>query len=88
MERKDLIESNASIFTKQGKALNEYSKNTCKILVVGNPANTNAYIAMKSAPNIPRENFTAMLRLDHNRALSQLSTKTAKSVGTIKNMIV
>jgi malate dehydrogenase len=59
-----------------------------KVLVVGNPANTNAYIAMKSAPNLPRENFTAMLRLDHNRALSQLATKTGKPVDSIEKMIV
>ena len=73
MERKDLLSANAQIFTAQGKALNAVAKRTVKVLVVGNPANTNAYIAMKSAPDLPAKNFTAMLRLDHNRALSQLS---------------
>jgi malate dehydrogenase len=68
MERKDLLEANAQIFTVQGKALDEVASRDVKVLVVGNPANTNAYIAMKSAPNLKRENFTAMLRLDHNRA--------------------
>ncbi|HSY29938.1 MAG TPA: malate dehydrogenase, partial [Burkholderiaceae bacterium] len=65
MERKDLLEANAQIFTVQGKALDAVAKRTVKVLVVGNPANTNAYIAMKSAPNLPAKNFTAMLRLDH-----------------------
>ena len=88
MERKDLLEANGAIFTVQGKALNEVAKRTVKILVVGNPANTNAYIAMKSAPGLPRENFTAMLRLDHNRALSQLAAKTGKPVGSIEKLIV
>eukprot|EP00658_Telonema_sp_P-2_P051162 TRINITY_DN39195_c0_g1_i1.p1 TRINITY_DN39195_c0_g1~~TRINITY_DN39195_c0_g1_i1.p1 ORF type:complete len:103 (-),score=43.65 TRINITY_DN39195_c0_g1_i1:61-369(-) len=67
--------ANADIFTVQGKALNAVASRSVKVLVVGNPANTNAYIAMKSAPSIPAENFTAMLRLDHNRALHQLSAK-------------
>jgi hypothetical protein len=71
MERKDLLEANAQIFTVQGKALDAVASRNVKVLVVGNPANTNAYIAMKSAPNLPAKNFTAMLRLDHNRALSQ-----------------
>jgi malate dehydrogenase len=88
MERKDLLEANGAIFTVQGKALNEVAKRTVKILVVGNPANTNAYIAMKSAPSLPRENFTAMLRLDHNRALSQLAAKTGKPVASIEKLIV
>ena len=88
MERKDLLEANGAIFTGQGRALNEVAKRTVKILVVGNPANTNAYIAMKSAPALPRENFTAMLRLDHNRALSQLATKTGKPVDSIEKIIV
>jgi malate dehydrogenase len=88
MERKDLLEANGAIFTVQGKALNEAAKRDVKVLVVGNPANTNAYIAMKSAPDLPRENFTAMLRLDHNRALSQLSAKTGKPVDAIEKMIV
>jgi malate dehydrogenase len=88
MERKDLLEANGAIFTVQGKALDAVASRNVKVLVVGNPANTNAYIAMKSAPNLPRENFTAMLRLDHNRALSQLATKTGKSVDSIEKMIV
>ncbi len=70
MERKDLLLENAKIFTVQGKALNAVAKRDVKVLVVGNPANTNAYIAMKSAPDLDPKNFTAMLRLDHNRALS------------------
>jgi malate dehydrogenase len=88
MERKDLLEANAAIFTVQGKALNEAAKRSVKVLVVGNPANTNAYIAMKSAPDLPKENFTAMMRLDHNRALSQLAAKTGKPVESIEKMIV
>ncbi|MSQ69798.1 MAG: malate dehydrogenase [Betaproteobacteria bacterium] len=88
MERKDLLAANAQIFTAQGKALNEVAKRSVKVLVVGNPANTNAYIAMNSAPQLPRENFTAMLRLDHNRALSQLAAKTGKPVDAIEKMIV
>lgn len=88
MERKDLLEANGAIFTVQGKALNAVAKRTVKVLVVGNPANTNAYIAMKSAPDLPRDNFTAMLRLDHNRALSQLALKTGKPVDSIEKMIV
>jgi malate dehydrogenase len=88
MERKDLLSANAQIFTAQGKALNAVAKKTVKVLVVGNPANTNAYIAMKSAPDIPAKNFTAMLRLDHNRALSQLATKLNKPVADIEKLIV
>ncbi len=88
MERKDLLEANAQIFTVQGKALNEVASRNVKVLVVGNPANTNAYIAMKSAPDLPRENFTAMLRLDHNRALSQIAAKTGKPVSSIEKMFV
>ena len=88
MERKDLLEANGAIFTVQGRALDAVASRNVKVLVVGNPANTNAYIAMKSAPSLPRENFTAMLRLDHNRALSQLATKTGKSVDSIEKMIV
>jgi malate dehydrogenase len=88
MERKDLLEANGAIFTVQGKALNEVAKRTVKVLVVGNPANTNGYIAMNSAPDLPRENFTAMLRLDHNRALSQLSAKTGKPVDSFEKLIV
>lgn len=88
MERKDLLEANGAIFTVQGKALDAVASRNVKVLVVGNPANTNAYIAMKSAPSLPRENFTAMLRLDHNRALSQLATKTGKPVEVIEKLIV
>ena len=88
MERKDLLEANGAIFTGQGRALDEVAKRSVKILVVGNPANTNAYIAMKSAPGLPRENFTAMLRLDHNRALSQLAARTGKPVDSIEKLIV
>jgi malate dehydrogenase len=88
MERKDLLEANGAIFTVQGKALNDVARRNVKVLVVGNPANTNAYIAMKSAPDLPRESFTAMLRLDHNRALSQLAAKTGKPVDAIEKMIV
>lgn len=88
MERKDLIEANGAIFTVQGQALNEVASRNVKVLVVGNPANTNAYIAMKSAPDLPQRNFTAMLRLDHNRALSQLASKTGMSVDSIKKLVV
>lgn len=88
MERKDLLTVNAQIFTAQGKALNEVASRDVKVLVVGNPANTNAYIAMKSAPNLPAKNFTAMLRLDHNRALSQLAAKSGAAVADIENLIV
>ena len=88
MERKDLLLENAKIFTAQGKALNEVAQRTVKVLVVGNPANTNGYIAMKSAPSLPKKNFTAMLRLDHNRALSQLAAKAQVPVGSIKKLIV
>ena len=88
MERKDLLEANGAIFTVQGAALDAVAKRDVKVLVVGNPANTNAYIAMKSAPGLNREQFTAMLRLDHNRALSQLATKSGKPVDSIEKMIV
>ncbi len=88
MERKDLLSANAQIFTAQGKALDAVAKKTVKVLVVGNPANTNAYIAMKSAPSIPKKQFTAMLRLDHNRALSQLAAKTGRPVKSIEKLAV
>jgi malate dehydrogenase len=88
MERKDLLSANAAIFTAQGKALNAVASRTVKVLVVGNPANTNAYIAMKSAPDLPRTSFTAMLRLDHNRAASQIATRTGKPVATIEKLAV
>ena len=88
MERSDLLAANAQIFTAQGKALNASASRNVKVLVVGNPANTNAYIAMKSAPDLPRKNFTAMLRLDHNRALSQVAAKTGKAVADIEKLTV
>ena len=88
MERKDLLAANAQIFTLQGKALNAVASREVRVLVVGNPANTNAYIAMKSAPGLPRKNFTAMLRLDHNRAASQIAAKTGKPVSSIEKLIV
>ncbi|MES2935722.1 MAG: malate dehydrogenase [Pseudomonadota bacterium] len=88
MERKDLLEANAQIFTVQGKALDAVASRKVKVLVVGNPANTNAYIAMKSAPNLPAKNFTAMLRLDHNRALSQVAARTGKPVASVEKMFV
>ena len=88
MERKDLLLENAKIFTAQGAALNKVASREVKVLVVGNPANTNAYIAMKSAPDLKPENFTAMLRLDHNRALSQLAGKAGVAVGDIEKLVV
>lgn len=88
MERKDLLTINAQIFTVQGQALNEVASRDVRVLVVGNPANTNAYIAMKSAPDLPAANFTAMLRLDHNRALSQLATKLGRPVAEIQKLAV
>ena len=88
MERKDLLEANGAIFTVQGRALDEAASRECRILVVGNPANTNAFIAMRSAPGLPRKNFTAMLRLDHNRALSQVAARIGKPVDAVEKMIV
>jgi malate dehydrogenase len=88
MERKDLLAANAQIFTAQGKALNAAASRDVRVLVVGNPANTNAYIAMKSAPDLPKKQFTAMLRLDHNRALSQIAAKTGKPVASIEKLCV
>jgi len=88
MERKDLLMENAKIFIEQGKALDAVASRDVKVLVVGNPANTNAYIAMKSAPSLARENFTAMLRLDHNRALSQVAAKANVPVGSVEKMVV
>ena len=88
MERKDLLLENAKIFIEQGKALDRVASRDIKVLVVGNPANTNAYIAMKSAPGLPKKNFTAMMRLDHNRALSQLAAKSGRPVGSIEKLIV
>jgi malate dehydrogenase len=88
MERADLLAANAQIFTAQGKALNAVASRKVKVLVVGNPANTNAFIAMKSAPELDRRNFTAMLRLDHNRALSQIAARTGKPVAAIRKLCV
>src|SRR5499427_4720983 len=88
MERKDLLLENAKIFIEQGKALEQVAQRNVKVLVVGNPANTNAYIAMKSAPSLPKKNFTAMIRLDHNRARSQLAAKSGRPVGSIEKLIV
>jgi malate dehydrogenase len=88
MERKDLLAANAQIFTAQGKALDAAAKRSVKVLVVGNPANTNAHIAMKSAPSLPKTSFTAMMRLDHNRAVSQLAARAGKPVTTVEKLIV
>ena len=88
MERKDLLLENAKIFTEQGKALDAVASRDIKVLVIGNPANTNAYIAMKSAPSLPKTAFTAMLRLDHNRALSQVAARAKVPVGKIEKMVV
>lgn len=88
MERKDLLEANGAIFTEQGKALNEVAADDVRVGVTGNPANTNALIAMKNAPNIPAERFSALTRLDHNRALSQLARKTGSTVGDIRKMTI
>ena len=88
MERSELLSINGRIFVDQGKALNAVASRDVKVLVVGNPANTNAWIAMKSAPDLPRKNFTAMLRLDHNRAASQIAAKTGKPVASIEKLAV
>ncbi len=88
MERGDLLEANGAIFTTQGKALNEVAADDVRIGVTGNPANTNALIAMSNAPDIPKERFTALTRLDHNRAISQLAAKTGAAVTDIKKMTI
>lgn len=88
MERSDLLEANGGIFTGQGKALSEAANSSVKVLVVGNPANTNCVIAMNNAPNIPDAQFTAMTRLDHNRAIAQLAQKTGSSVNEITHMTI
>lgn len=88
MERKDLLAANAQIFTAQGRALNAVASRQVRVLVVGNPANTNAYIAMKSAPDLSQRHFTAMLRLDHNRAASQIALKTGRGVSTLEKLCV
>jgi malate dehydrogenase len=88
MERSDLLEANGAIFTAQGKALNEVAADDVRIGVTGNPANTNALIAMTNAPDIPNERFSALTRLDHNRAISQLAAKTGAPVTDIKKMTI
>jgi malate dehydrogenase len=88
MERRDLLAANGQIFTAQGKALNAVARRTAKTLVVGNPANTNAYIAMKSAPDLPKRNFTSMMRLDHNRALWQIAAKLGVPVQRVESLCV
>ncbi len=88
MERKDLLEANAAIFSVQGKAMNEHASRDIRVLVVGNPANTNALIASSNAPDIDRSQFTAMTRLDHNRAIAQLAAKTGKHVSDVRRMTI
>jgi len=88
MERKDLLEANATIFSVQGKAINDHAKRGIKVLVVGNPANTNALIAQRNAPAIDPRQFTAMTRLDHNRALTQVALKTGTTVNDVSRMII
>ncbi len=88
MERKDLLTANAQIFKAQGEAIDKFAKKNIKVLVVGNPANTNALIASHYAPSIPKKNFTALTRLDQNRALSQLSDKLKVPVEDVKNVII
>ena len=88
MERKDLLEANAQIFSVQGKAMNDGAHRDIRVLVVGNPANTNALIASANAPDIDAANFTAMTRLDHNRAMAQLAQKTGKHVNDIRRMTI
>jgi malate dehydrogenase len=88
MERADLLEANGGIFAPQGQAINEHAASDVKVLVVGNPANTNALIAMSHAPDVPRERFSAMMRLDHNRARSQLAARTGVSVAEVTNLTI
>jgi len=88
MERKDLLEANAAIFSVQGKAINDHASRDIKVLVVGNPANTNALITQRNAPDIDAKNFTAMTRLDHNRAMTQLAIKTGTTVNDVTNMTI
>lgn len=88
MERKDLLEANAAIFSAQGKAINDNASRDIKVLVVGNPANTNALITQRNAPDIDPRQFTAMTRLDHNRAMSQIAEKAGKSINDVKNMTI
>lgn len=88
MERKDLLEANAAIFSVQGKAIDQNASKNIKVLVVGNPANTNSLITQRNAPSINPRNFTAMTRLDHNRALTQLANKTGKTINDVHNMTI
>ncbi len=88
MERKELLEANAAIFSVQGKAINDHASRDIKVLVVGNPANTNALITQRNAPDIDPRNFTAMTRLDHNRAMTQIAQKTGKTVNDVTNMTI
>ena len=88
MERGDLLEANGAIFTGQGKAINDHAADDVRVLVTGNPANTNALIAMSNAPDVPRERFTALTRLDHNRAIAQLAAKTGAAVTDITRMTI
>jgi malate dehydrogenase len=88
MERSDLLQGNAAIFNVQGKAINDHASRDIKVIVVGNPANTNALITMKNAPDLNPRNFTAMTRLDHNRALAQLAAKTGNSTNDIKKLCI
>jgi len=88
MERKDLLKSNATIFKEQGNALNTFADKNVKIVVVGNPANTNAFICMKSAPNLPKENFSALTRLDHNRAKAQIASRLNVSIKDVHNVFI
>jgi malate dehydrogenase len=88
MERSDLLQGNAAIFNVQGKAMNDHASRDVKVIVVGNPANTNALITMKNAPDLNPRNFTAMTRLDHNRALAQLAAKTSSSTNDIRNLCI
>lgn len=88
MERSDLLNENAKIFKAQGDAINRLSKKNIKVLVVGNPANTNALIASHYAPSVPKKNFTALTRLDQNRAVSQLAEKTKSKVEDVRNVII
>ena len=88
MERSDLLKINGGIFTAQGKAINDNASRDIKVLVVGNPANTNALITQRNAPDIDPRQFTAMTRLDHNRPMSQIADKTGKTINDVKNMTI
>ena len=88
MERQDLLEANGAIFTGQGRSLNDHAADDLRVLVIGNPANTNCLIAMNSAPDVPDERFTAMMRLDHNRALTQVAQKLGTSVNDVSRMTI